>query len=189
MKNFKLKLRSKHSILNLNTLLLFSVFATTTIFFPSCNPCAGVVCQNGGVCQNGDCSCPAGYEGNFCEISSRDKFIGNYEVQSVWGANGSEITLDPYMCSITAGPNPNEIIISYMKHQLEPNPSIKFLCTVNGNSLNIVQNANQSIYVNSSNYSGSGSYSAGNPRINFSYVYTDPIDFTVIGTVAQFFPQ
>lgn len=29
--------------------------------------CEGVICNNGGTCVNGDCSCPAGYTGPSCE--------------------------------------------------------------------------------------------------------------------------
>lgn len=31
------------------------------------DPCAGINCQNGGVCVNGDCNCPDGYTGTFCQ--------------------------------------------------------------------------------------------------------------------------
>lgn len=33
------------------------------------NPCSSVVCQNGGTCSNGKCSCPTGYTGDHCETA------------------------------------------------------------------------------------------------------------------------
>lgn len=40
---------------------------------PSCKPakdesCVGVLCQNGGTCENGDCICINSYTGTLCEI-------------------------------------------------------------------------------------------------------------------------
>lgn len=32
------------------------------------NSCATIVCENGGVCTNGNCNCPAGFRGTHCEI-------------------------------------------------------------------------------------------------------------------------
>ena len=37
--------------------------------------CQGVVCQNGGTCLNGLCSCPTGYEGPACEKEKTPKNI------------------------------------------------------------------------------------------------------------------
>lgn len=43
--------------------------------------CASVVCQNGGTCFKGDCSCPVGYEGTFCEKKSSSKYVGKWQVE------------------------------------------------------------------------------------------------------------
>lgn len=40
------------------------------LLFISCeksDPCTGVQCQNGGVCLDGNCDCPPGYAGTWCE--------------------------------------------------------------------------------------------------------------------------
>ncbi len=42
-------------------------------------PCEDVFCLNGGICHDGNCDCPVGFEGTKCEIRSVDKFIGTYE--------------------------------------------------------------------------------------------------------------
>jgi hypothetical protein len=45
----------------------------TAVAYTSCrktDECAGMVCKNGGICNNGICKCPAGYEGNTCETKT-----------------------------------------------------------------------------------------------------------------------
>src|SRR5580704_16717801 len=64
--------------------ILLATFLTivviTAVSYTACNKnkCASVVCQNQGVCNNGNCVCPVGFEGNRCEVLSRDKFIFTY---------------------------------------------------------------------------------------------------------------
>jgi len=64
---------------------LLTVGAFGTVLYTACNKdeCKDVVCQNGGTCSGGTCTCPTGYEGTNCETKSRDKFVGTY--------NGTEI--------------------------------------------------------------------------------------------------
>ncbi len=49
------------------------VLLLSTAFFlmgmlQSCNDCRGVDCQNGGTCNDGECDCLKGFEGESCEI-------------------------------------------------------------------------------------------------------------------------
>ncbi|HLP50228.1 MAG TPA: calcium-binding EGF-like domain-containing protein [Chitinophagales bacterium] len=56
------------------------------VFIAGCTEtdlCKGVVCQNNGVCESGDCVCPDGYEGTLCETAWRTKFIGSYAFADV----------------------------------------------------------------------------------------------------------
>lgn len=39
------------------------------------DPCEDIVCKNGGMCESGNCKCPAGYEGTFCENESIPKAV------------------------------------------------------------------------------------------------------------------
>jgi len=49
------------------------------IGFTACkDECKDVNCQNGGICDAGDCTCADGYEGTRCESEMRAKFIGVY---------------------------------------------------------------------------------------------------------------
>lgn len=63
---------------NLN-LIFLSIIAACTLTFSSCDKCKKVECKNGGTCDKGDCKCPTGTEGDFCETAWRDKFIGSYK--------------------------------------------------------------------------------------------------------------
>ena len=58
--------------------LTVGTFATSV--FTSCNPdaCKDVVCNNGGTCTDGTCSCVAGFEGTNCDTESRTKIFGSF---------------------------------------------------------------------------------------------------------------
>lgn len=43
--------------------------------------CEGVICLNGGYCQDGSCNCPVGYSGKDCSIMKSDKYQGIYDVK------------------------------------------------------------------------------------------------------------
>jgi len=99
---------SLKKLTNMNK-IVYLFFLVATIGFFSINgctdPCGDVVCNNGGICDEGICDCPegfsgtnceidlcaecvngscttgdcvceAGYEGENCDVLSRDKFIG-----------------------------------------------------------------------------------------------------------------
>lgn len=63
-----------------------SLAAFTAIFYASCRPsgngdaCQAISCAHGGVCHDGKCTCPTGYEGNNCEITTRDRYLGGWRV-------------------------------------------------------------------------------------------------------------
>jgi hypothetical protein len=69
------------------------VFSTLSVFasvlYVSCNkvenidgptPCANVVCYNGGTCADGVCKCIPGFEGEKCQISIRDRYMGDWGI-------------------------------------------------------------------------------------------------------------
>jgi hypothetical protein len=70
-------------------------------------PCDVVRCANNGVCNDGVCACPVGYEGQHCETAMRDKFIG------IWNVNedGSLSSQAQYSTSIEKGNKINEVKI------------------------------------------------------------------------------
>lgn len=65
----------------LTMVTIFCFFAlATAVTFTSCekDPCTELDCKNEGVCADGYCQCPAGFEGAECELTSASKFVGSY---------------------------------------------------------------------------------------------------------------
>src|SRR5271156_531123 len=68
-----------------------TVVAGLAIVYTACNKdkCNNVVCQNGGACNSGNCTCLAGFEGSRCETLSRDKFIYKFNGGDTCSSNDS----------------------------------------------------------------------------------------------------
>jgi hypothetical protein len=65
----------------MNALQLLLPIALTALVFTSCTDnCQDKGCLNGSVCDDGACTCVAGFEGEVCEHRERDKFLGRYNV-------------------------------------------------------------------------------------------------------------
>ena len=86
---------------------LLAIGSFSAVFYTSCNKdeCKDVVCNNGGTCVSGSCSCPVGFEGTSCEILTRDKFTGTYV-----GTETCSIGSDAYTITITT--NSNNIMVT-----------------------------------------------------------------------------
>ena len=69
----KMNLRKRLSLMFLAMMLLGSC---------KDEPCDNIICQNDGICMDGLCDCPSGFEGEFCEEFSRQKILGNFDVSS-----------------------------------------------------------------------------------------------------------
>jgi hypothetical protein len=74
---------------------LLTLGALATITYTACNKdeCKDVVCQNGGTCVSGSCSCPTGYEGTNCQNKTRDRFVGTWSGQDVCNSGTYTINL------------------------------------------------------------------------------------------------
>lgn len=91
-----MKARLKTFLLtSLGSIALFSA-----VTFTSCNDdkCKAIVCASGGVCNDGDCICASGYEGNQCETETREKFKGIWYVTE----DGTLSTTAQYTISVEA---------------------------------------------------------------------------------------
>lgn len=86
----------------INRSIGFALALTLTVFssvvYVSCNKtdnnssgiddCANVVCQNGGSCFKGLCTCPSGFEGEFCGTKSNQRYIGSWKIdETVTGSS------------------------------------------------------------------------------------------------------
>ena len=90
-----------------SALLVCSAFVA--VIHSSCNRdrCKTIVCANKGVCNDGVCTCPIGYEGSNCETVSRDKFLGNWSVFE----KGSITQAAQYPISIQEGTKITDVVI------------------------------------------------------------------------------
>lgn len=68
------------SIRNIAFSALLSIGAFSMVTYTACNKdeCKDVVCNNGGVCVNGNCSCATGYEGANCDLNTASTIEGTY---------------------------------------------------------------------------------------------------------------
>ena len=70
--------RFKTLILSTFSFLALSI-AIFTISSCEQDSCKVLNCQNGGVCDNGTCKCPEGYEGTECDQTLANRYTGTYE--------------------------------------------------------------------------------------------------------------
>lgn len=81
---------AKYRIISITLLFVSIIFLG--VVYSGCvkTGCADNFCQNGGLCVDGSCACPAGYEGIHCETLWSAKFSGNWNVQeSILDSNGT----------------------------------------------------------------------------------------------------
>ncbi len=69
----------------LSILAMFSMLALTACK----DECDDVDCLNGGTCNDGDCSCVTGFEGDRCQTETRAKFFGTYNVVESCNVSGN----------------------------------------------------------------------------------------------------
>jgi len=85
--------------------VLISAFITLSVFcsvlYVSCkkvapkkDACTNVVCENNGVCNEGKCSCPDGYDGDYCETIWNEKFGGTWLVTDSCGTQRDTFTVE-----------------------------------------------------------------------------------------------
>jgi hypothetical protein len=87
--------------------LAMALFGAMTVSSCKKDPCKNVTCQNGGVCQDGNCKCNLPWEGSRCEVDARDKFVGSWRGTVNCGSGPREMTISITKSSVT----PNRIII------------------------------------------------------------------------------
>lgn len=96
-------------------LTAISVIATFSIVtYSSCelDKCKSISCAFQGVCNEGRCICPNGYEGPQCETVTRKKFLGTWVVSET----GSISQGSQYTVSVEPGPNLTEVRIKNFRN-------------------------------------------------------------------------
>ena len=137
----------------LSAMLTIGAFSAVTYTACTKDECEDVVCNNGGTCISGSCSCPSGYEGNQCETQSRDKFIGTYT-----GTETCTIGTDNY--TITLAPNSDGIKLTMTNLY---NDNITAICTMTGTNT-FTFNGTQS----GATYTGTGSLAGNSLTVDYT---------------------
>ncbi len=99
-----MKFNTKSFLLSVCTTSLMAF----SLFYVSCsrtsidsNKCHAIACAHGGICNDGVCMCPSGYEDANCATTTRDKFTGTYNVTETGTVTGFR----QYTLSISNDPN------------------------------------------------------------------------------------
>lgn len=141
---------------------LLTIGAFTTITYTACNKdeCKDVVCQNGGTCAGGNCSCPSGYEGDRCQTESRIKFLKQYTVTASCQAT--------YVATITTNATGSNYVYinNFANLNAAAGTNTSVYATVDGNVITI---PTQNVVGFSANITASGSGTYSNGTISFNY--------------------
>jgi hypothetical protein len=161
------------SIKNITLSALFAMVAFGAVLYTSCNKdeCKDVVCQNGGTCAGGNCTCMTGYEGTRCETASATKFVGTWNVAEP-GCGGN------YTNIISAGTSATTIIFSNLGNFTSP---AAVIASANGNSL-IINNFTDA---SGRKFSGSGTLSGNTLSVTYTVTYTDNTTETCTATFTR----
>jgi hypothetical protein len=95
---------------------LGAISAFSAVTYSSCSPdkCKAIVCAYGGVCKEGTCICPTGYEGYQCETIIRDKYRGVWRVFE----KGSRSRTAAYEVTVDYGANMTDMVIKNFYNKL-----------------------------------------------------------------------
>jgi hypothetical protein len=143
------------------TFLLTVVCGLLSVVLFSCkkkDPCEEKTCSNPfHVCENGNCGCSTGLEGDSCNIYSATKFLGNYMVYE----NCFNISNQNYTSFISSGSRYYQVNISNIVGS-----NYTVYATVSGNYISIPEQS-----FGSSRIVGEGTYQPLNNRIQMQYEY------------------
>jgi hypothetical protein len=105
----------KFKFVLLSTFIVLAAF--TLVTFNACTPdkCKNVGCAYSGVCKEGVCLCQLGYEGEHCETTTREKFLGIYDVNE----DGTITGPASYSISISKGNKIDEVFIDNFNNQVQ----------------------------------------------------------------------
>lgn len=116
---------------------LGAVFVFSTITLSSCkrDKCKTVSCQNGSSCEKetGSCNCLPGFEGSMCEVTTREKYIGTWNVDehgTISGRNNYVVKIEK---SLLPGATPAQVQISNMNNAI----ASRVNATVTGDTIRI----------------------------------------------------
>lgn len=147
-------------------------FLLISILFFSCDnrSCENVVCQGANsTCVEGDCYCLPGYEGDFCDIYSYEKYEGSYTVSENCTTTFSGNINQQFSSSIVRGFDIDILTINnFANRGLPIDANI-----ISANFLTITAQNAGSLQISG----GEGTYEVFANRIRFEYNYTAGSNF------------
>lgn len=161
----------------LSALGAITVFSAVT--FSSCkdDKCKAIVCAFGGVCTDGKCLCPTGYEGPQCETVTRDRYLGIWVVSE----DGSLTDAAQYSVSVAKGDNITELRIKNFRNLFVDDVS----AFVKGDTIYIPQQTVNNNEIIGNGYIVDDKFYGKNGKIVLKYMVTDAVgnvdDFGVDG--------
>ena len=149
---------------------------SSVVYFNSCkkDPCKDVVCNNGGTCVDGNCSCTTGYEGADCSTEMRTKFIvsGSFteagHTDSSWNSSSHNFN-NTYNVTITKGSDVSSILIGNLGNYNCSSGSYNVTGTMSSSTTFTIA----SQVVCGTTFSGSGTVTSSG-KVTISYVATYP---------------
>jgi hypothetical protein len=138
---------------NIFQLAFITLCVMATCFFAACeaDKCKtrGVVCQNDGVCYDGICNCPVGFDGDSCQFKENEKFVAKYGGILLSSNGGSSLGTNDTITIVPNTSNKSGIILTGKKNPQKTT----FNALVKNNSVTVDRFLAPNNYV----YYGSGS--------------------------------
>lgn len=152
----------------LSALSAMAVFTAVTYTSCKSDKCKSIVCAYGGVCTDGGCLCPTGYEGPQCETITRDRYLNTWVVTE----NGSITDAVQYSVSVEKGPAIDELLVkNFYNHLIE-----QVSARVKGDTLYVPQQVVDHFTVIGHGYITDEKYYGKNGRIVLYYKVTDNLN-------------
>lgn len=160
-----MKARFKTIVLSaIGAIAAFSAVTTT-----SCEPdkCKAIVCAYGGVCKEGTCICPTGYEGYQCETITRERYKGVWTVFE----KGTRTLPAQYDVVIEYGPTMIDLNIRNFYNKFKEET---LSVTIKGDTLYIPQQTIQDHVIQGGGYITKSNYYGENGLMKIAYTVREP---------------
>jgi hypothetical protein len=103
----------------LSALGMVSVLSVATLSSCKRDKCKAIACQHEGVCNDdGSCQCRPGFEGSMCEVTTRDKYTGVWQVDENGTSTGRHNYIVAIEHSLVKGANYADVQITNMNNTI-----------------------------------------------------------------------